>query len=47
MAVDDDQARSFGELILLCSEETAYVEIYTPQGQVITLRSPGLSDMST
>ena len=37
MATDDDQARSFGELILLCSDETAYVEIHTPQGQVRTL----------
>lgn len=47
MAVDDDQARSFGELILLCSEETGYVEIYTPLGQVITLTNPGLSDRIT
>ena len=43
MAVDDDQARSFAELILLCSDETAYVEIYTPQGQVITLSQECLS----
>lgn len=37
LATDVEQARSFGELILLCSDETAYVEIHTPQGQVIIL----------
>jgi hypothetical protein len=42
MAIDDDQARSFGELILLCSDDTACIEIHPPLGPVITLRRESL-----
>ena len=42
VAIDDDQARSFGEIILLCSNDTAFIEIYPPRGSVITLRREDL-----
>ena len=42
VAIDDDQARTFGEIILLCSDDAAFIEIHPPQGPVITLRRESL-----